>query len=284
MGLNVNDCMQAAVSLTGEWSYKPVSDGKARNAAIDVASRLERIGTAGRTIPVKHRTLEETLNPQPEMAAVMGRFLEWVDGENDNLHAGLEPPAFETPDGEPIFPADPDDLWWLTGVQQRQTLEERKRQPDRVVNDDDAPASDPDAPSDQQNDGEVSEASFSDSDTSGSASRSGSASDFGKECAPCEATFFADSVGRRSSRAAGAPLSFWNELSDERVPAHLPEECSISQQIPEPQAAAASQAPPSVDATAPADAAYVVHLDSVHALPGELRRRAKAGHNIDVKQ
>ena len=54
------------------------------------------------------------------MAKVMGNFLEWVEDESERLHQGLEPANFVTRNGDPIFPDDPEELWWLTDVQQQQ--------------------------------------------------------------------------------------------------------------------------------------------------------------------
>ena len=49
---------------------------------------------------------------------------------------GLPKPTFETPDGEPIFPEDEDDAWWLTDVSKRVASE------DKVKADEDGPATD----------------------------------------------------------------------------------------------------------------------------------------------
>ena len=51
---------------------------------------------------------------------------------------GLPKPTFETPDGEPIFPEDEDDAWWLTDVSKRVASE------DKTKADEDGPATDDD--------------------------------------------------------------------------------------------------------------------------------------------
>ena len=142
LGLDVNECMKAAVHVTDEWAYTDVQNGRSASAATDVASRLERKRIAARTIPVTHRTLEEILNPQPSMQTYMSRFLEWVVRENDCLNHGESPPAFETPSGAEIFPTDPDNLWWLTPLQKRLSPEELKSRSENLKEDGDGQASD----------------------------------------------------------------------------------------------------------------------------------------------
>ena len=294
LGLDVNDCMQAAVSVSGEWRYRPARDGRSRSAAVDVASRLERTWAAGRTIPIKHRTLEETLNPQPEMATVMEGFMEWVDRENANLHAGLPSHPFETPSGEHIFP-DPESgsEWFLTDVQQRLKPEVRQRRATNAGNDDDGPDSDEDDAAQEEDDCEASHGSSGDSDTSGVTDLDDDKSDEPDELAPRECNSFSHAARRHE----GAPLSFWNELGGDNLPFRDSGEDSAKspsapQQAPEPQAvntAAAADRPSHAAkrravATDVPEETYVVHVDSVAALPNGLRRRAKAGIGIDVKQ
>ncbi len=256
---------------------------------------LERAWAAGRTIPVKHRTLEETLNPQPEMATVMEGFMEWVDRENANLHAGLPSHPFETPSGEPIFP-DPESgsEWFLTDAQQRLKPEVRQRRATNAGNDDDGPDSDEDDAAQEEDDCEASHGSSGDSDTSGVTDLDDDKSDDPDELAPRECNSFSHAARRHE----GAPLSFWNELGGDNLPFRDSGEDSAKspsapQQAPEPQAvntAAGAADRPSraakrrAVATDVPEESYVVHVDSVAALPNELRRRAKAGIGIDVKQ
>ncbi len=98
---------------------------KSTSAATNVAKRFVRIIQNEKGIPLTHRTLHDILNPQPQMAEVMERFLSWVATENDAFHAWRPKPQFCTEGGEPIFPTD--EQWWLTSVQQRKHSDARRR-------------------------------------------------------------------------------------------------------------------------------------------------------------
>eukprot|EP00973_Karenia_brevis_P014233 1937095-Karenia_brevis.AAC.1 len=65
---------------------------------------------------IKHRTLQETIDPQPIMSGVIERLLAWIDREDKALFAGQPSPPFQTLRGESIFPEDGEE-WWLTDVQ-----------------------------------------------------------------------------------------------------------------------------------------------------------------------
>jgi hypothetical protein len=122
-GLDINVCMQAACAVTKEWSYTPASDGRSSGAATNVYKRLSKRQKREQRIPVKLRTLQEALNPQPRMSEVLFRLMAWIDREDVAWRAGLPPPKFETEGGESIFPSD-DEEWWLTDVQKDKKGEE----------------------------------------------------------------------------------------------------------------------------------------------------------------
>ena len=142
LNLDVNECMNAAVHVTDEWTYTAVPNGRSIAAATNVANRLHRKRIAQRTIPIVHRTLEQILDPQPDMSEYMGRFLEWVERENDCLNRGECALLFETIYGAEIFPTDPDNTWWLTPLQRRLSPEEVKRRCENLMQDGDGQASD----------------------------------------------------------------------------------------------------------------------------------------------
>ena len=72
---------------------------------------------------------------QPDASVVIARLLDWISRcDVASQTAGAAKPAFETPDGEPIFPLD-DDPWWLTDVSKRVSAE------DRDAGDEDGPPS-----------------------------------------------------------------------------------------------------------------------------------------------
>jgi hypothetical protein len=75
--------------------------------------------TSEKMVPLRHRTLAEILNPMPDAAAVITRLLTYIDRVDIASHAGAPRPPFQTPDGDPIFPEDPEDHWWLTAIQRK---------------------------------------------------------------------------------------------------------------------------------------------------------------------
>ena len=127
-GINVDSFFEKACKNTDEWKYDRT---KAR-----VKDRIDQKFCHERSIPLKFRTLAECLNPQPDAQAVFRRLLDWIDRCDMASQVGHPKPAFETPDGNPIFPEDEDDAWWLTDASKRVAAEER------VEGDEDGPATD----------------------------------------------------------------------------------------------------------------------------------------------
>jgi hypothetical protein len=98
---------------------------------------------AERQVPVKLRTLQEILNPQPQARQVYADVLDWIDEVDLASQTGAARPPFMTKQGTSIFPADV--LWWLTMQQQlRKTPEGEEDIPDE-----DGPPSE----EEQENDG-----------------------------------------------------------------------------------------------------------------------------------
>ena len=65
-GLDVDECMRKAVSVTNEWTY-------------DKEAGLRPRHQSERTVPMKHRTLADILDPQPKASVVYKRLLAWID-------------------------------------------------------------------------------------------------------------------------------------------------------------------------------------------------------------
>ena len=113
-----------------------------------------------RTMPIKWRSLAQTLNPQPLAFAVIRRVLDWIDRCDQASQRNLPPPPFRAEDGGPIFPAEgsEDEFWWLTDVKRTDDKKAEK-------GDEDGP---PDSESDAQDDGgedpEAADALTTDSD------------------------------------------------------------------------------------------------------------------------
>ncbi len=130
-GLNVEECFRKAVSVTNEWIY-------------DSQQGLQQKRLSERMVPIKHRTLAETLDPQPRASVVFRRLLDWLDRVDEASVTGAPRPPFQTLDGDAIFP-DQEELWWLTELQ--------RKPDDDAQGDEDGPPSDvddeapaPDAP------------------------------------------------------------------------------------------------------------------------------------------
>ena len=68
-GLNVADCWKRACSVTNEWVYDHQPDRPLK-------ARIQQRLISERGIPLKNRTLAETLDPQPEASAVYKRLLD----------------------------------------------------------------------------------------------------------------------------------------------------------------------------------------------------------------
>ena len=92
------------VSVSGERTY------------YDDARRFEQVYQKERSIPMRHKTLEETLNPQPAASRVLMKLLGWIDRADVASQCDFPRPPFLAQDGSSIFPADdePDGRWWLT--------------------------------------------------------------------------------------------------------------------------------------------------------------------------
>ena len=112
-GLDVNKCFRDACSVTGEWEY---TDAPPQLATVNVASRMKQRYRAWQTMPMKLRTLEEVLNPQPEAMQVYKRYLDWIRRVVLASHNGGQRPDFVTEGGEAILPED-GATWWLTNAQ-----------------------------------------------------------------------------------------------------------------------------------------------------------------------
>jgi hypothetical protein len=199
-GVDVNAFFRAACAITKEWVYTGAPNGHAPGAARDVRNRLRPRLEARRRIPLKLRNLQETLEPQPAMTAVISRFLEWAEREDAALHAGLPPPKFETPNGADIFPSDGEE-WWLTDVQLRKEKATEKLIEDGPASGDENQEQEPLVlPDDDSSDGIGGDAS----DGSGGAPNEGEAMDWGTEDWTAEPT---SEGGMPASRQH--PLGLW---------------------------------------------------------------------------
>ena len=127
--------------MTREWVY----DREAPRLRDRIKVKFDR----DHALPVKLKTLEEILNPQPDAQVVIHRLLDWMDRVDLATQTGAPRPPFKTADGEDIFPED-GDPWWLTDVSRRAPAEEQEN------GDEDGP------PSDMEEEGQQAEVSDED--------------------------------------------------------------------------------------------------------------------------
>ena len=111
-GIDVDSFFEKACQVSGEWKYE---HSKAR-----LVDRIEQKFSHERSVPLRFRTLDECLNPQPDAHVVFQRLLDWIDRCDVASQTGAPRPAFQTNSGEQIFPSD-DDPWWLTDISRRLT-------------------------------------------------------------------------------------------------------------------------------------------------------------------
>ena len=71
LGYDVHECWQRAVSVTGEWQYQ--------RGGASVQDRIVQKRLEERRIPLKHRTMQEVLDPMPRASEVIQKLLAWID-------------------------------------------------------------------------------------------------------------------------------------------------------------------------------------------------------------
>ena len=113
--------------MTNEWVYD-AGPGLLK-------TRIRQRIMTERSIPLKNRPLSEVLDPQPAASAVIKKLLDWIDRVDRASQSCAPKPDFETEEGEPVFPEDEEDQWWLTDVSRRVAQE------GNVEGDEDGPAS-----------------------------------------------------------------------------------------------------------------------------------------------
>ena len=80
-------------------------------------------------MPIKWRSLEETLNPQPVAFDVIRKLLQYIDRCDATSKSNLPAPRFCAEDGSSIFPPEGNkfELWWLTDVKRREKGEDEQK-------------------------------------------------------------------------------------------------------------------------------------------------------------
>ena len=107
-GLDVDKCWESALSVTSEWIH---TRGPQHISERIVQKRIEE-----RRIPLKHRSLAETLNPMPRASKVIHELLDWIDECDMASQRNEARPPFR----EEIFD---EDRWWLSDLQRREVPE-----------------------------------------------------------------------------------------------------------------------------------------------------------------
>ena len=127
-GIGVDNFFKTACSVTKEWIYD--------DSHVKVSERIRQKFSNEQLVPLKSKTLEEVLNPQPAASVVIKKLLDWIDRCDTASQTGAPKPPFETVDGEAIFPED-DDPWWLLEIQKRKVEEDEEE----AIGDEDGPPS-----------------------------------------------------------------------------------------------------------------------------------------------
>ena len=115
-GYDAIELLRGAVSVTQDWIYVP-------DSSLALVDRVQRRRKTEKDIGVHWRKLREVLNPQDEARKVIHKLLDWIERVDRASQTGAPRPAFETLEHEEIFPADEENKWWLTNIQNRKTPE-----------------------------------------------------------------------------------------------------------------------------------------------------------------
>ena len=133
LGKDPESFYRKSVSVTKEWVYDP--------EPTRLRDRIKPKFTSEKSVPLRHRTLAEILNPMPDAAAVISKLLDYISRVDLASQTGAPRPEFRTTDGESIFPEDPSEEWWLTSMQRKAPDAEEKEN----AADEDGPPSELDA-------------------------------------------------------------------------------------------------------------------------------------------
>ena len=120
-GLDIDEVFQRAVTCGKEFIYDPCRRG-------DLRQRFAQKFNKERSVPIRWRDLDSTLNPQPVAFDVIRGVLVWIDRCDEASKEGRPKPDFCSEDGSHIFPPEgsEDELWWLTDVVKRTDATEEK--------------------------------------------------------------------------------------------------------------------------------------------------------------
>ena len=111
LGKDPESFYRKSVSVTKEWVYDP--------EPTRLRDRIKPRIVSEKSVPLRHRTLAEVLNPMPDASAVIGKLLDYIARVDLASQTGAPRPEFRTIDGETIFPEDPNEEWWLTSLQRK---------------------------------------------------------------------------------------------------------------------------------------------------------------------
>ena len=104
-GFDALDILKKACDVTREFVYDPTAE--------DVRDRIKPRFQSQKLLPVKNRSLEEILDPQPKCSKVLKDLLLWIDRVDIASTRGEPRPSCKRLDGGDIFPAEgsEEDLW-----------------------------------------------------------------------------------------------------------------------------------------------------------------------------
>ena len=99
-GIDVDAFFEKVCQVTADLKYE--------RSMAKVVDRIQQKFSNERSVPLRFRTLAQSLNPQPEAHVVFQRLLDWIDRCDVASQTGEPKPLFQTVGGEPIFPEDDD--------------------------------------------------------------------------------------------------------------------------------------------------------------------------------
>ena len=70
-GIDVDSFFEKACQVTADWKYE--------RSMAKVVDRIQQKFSNERSVPLRFRTLAESLNPQPDAHVVFQRLLDWID-------------------------------------------------------------------------------------------------------------------------------------------------------------------------------------------------------------
>ena len=118
-GLDVDECFAAAVKVSNDWEYIPSKAGS--DPTQNVQSRMRAKYDHLRRVPLRLRSTDAMLDPQPTTASVLKEILHWIDEEDwaSQREPSLRDQGAYNPNHILQILEETPDNWWLTEFERR---------------------------------------------------------------------------------------------------------------------------------------------------------------------